>query len=675
MSMPRKSLNEIISEYHYVKSSNALFRQRVYANFMYYASLQDCDVLRSKWLKELEKQNIDTKVFNFIQMLIEGHAGNLLNYTISPKWSSNVYDDSQIETLLKSWYDDYDNFKFDSVNRESVKNLLVIRAVEEMVIVRSTKNPQGDIKLVSVFPNEIDFDPSVKVADVGLNSKFCFRDLRLSPNVVMDMFPQKNNVARIERYDREVQATYENDSMREALANQEQIYMNDKIKLVEHYEIRVIREKVDFDRDNKVEIPQTEFKYDSNEDILAKKIWASKKGLKLSNNIHTSVRNTEKMFVRTFSPELNHEFQYKLDERQIVDKSGSCRLPFFTCSFQNVAGKDLGIPDLTISSQDDFNLRELSKSKQLAKGFKGKTVYSPLLHGNDPQKKQELEDNFNDDSVPYEASGKVPPGMIDSMIRNIPRTPVDPNLLQDEMWKLDFAKLAVRMPDVKMGAGGKSGDSYLLQQGQIEEAESMIGLLVKSFQDFHLGKFDAYKQIKIYLLGKGHSKSHAVANMNRTISLKNEEIVINKVVVDDFGEVGIENDFINMDPSKISTVAAKKNAYFKGVEKRASMFMLNSIPNDENSAPMRLILMKQIIENMEELSEEQKTEIENLLKLQLDLMKKNLLLQNFEAEQAIKGTVAVAQDPNSITQQQFEQDSMKMQIGAGLEQAPSQSIA
>jgi hypothetical protein len=652
----------ILSDWMDAKSVFQEFRERAIRNLKYYLAVQSTDVIKNKWLRELKEQGIEPKNYNLIQVYVEGHVGNFSNFKTTPKFTSQESELLNILNVMNEiYFIDADNFDYDAAINAAIQNKCLSRACIEMKIVRSPRFPFGRIKLQSLEPVDIIFDPAVKGNNIAKESDIAYKQFLLTPLEILKHFPHKGD--EMQHYIRQ-NAQYTAQNIDSKYEQVETILWNNKVNVLEVYRKYPKKSIKEFDMENGVFLPQTQFEDGSEDDIAMKKLLSAQRGTPISPNVVKVEQSSEELYVTTIIPELSVRLENRPDERQIVDAEGKVRLPFFTDSFVTAGGTSCGVPDFAIDTQDDINLRELTKTKMMAKTPQGKFWYHPLVHGDDPNKKAEIEANLNDPTIPQELSEDAPPGA--NLFGFIPGTPVNPEVVRDENFKIGLLQNTLRLNAAMQGAVGKSGESALLHSRKVAEGNNMLQSSINSFQTFLREIHKSWLYLAVNLYG-GSNELQKTARQDLAFVGKEKTVTINRLVgFDESNNPVIEDEIAKIDPYAVTIQATKKNSYMRGVRREVVAALLQMIPETPQNIGFRALLQKELFDNIEEFSAEDRVYLNQITKLVLEANKNNLIALNAQAEAQVNNIMA--------QQQQQMMQSVLGQMGQLGQGAPGQQV-
>ena len=264
--------------------------------------------------------------------------------------------------------------------------------------------------------------------------------------------------------------------------------------------------------------------------------------------------------------------------------------------------------------------------------------------GEDPNRIEEVVENFTDPSKPFILDKDAPPGMRLVETWNGPQ--LNPVLFQDEGMKINIMDKILRLPPAMQGQPGKSGETGVLFSRKVIEGSIMQTAPNEFLRDYQLQKFDAWVQLAIKIYG-GSTEDERIANYNRVFMLDDgKKFIANAFVgVDESGNDIVVNDISKLKRVQVMVVEGKDNAYLKQAKRELDIAFLQAMPPTPTNAGFRAIAEADLVKNMDGITEDQKKQIEEMAELSISLAKMQLLAQVQQLQLQI-------QQAQSIQQQQ-----------------------
>lgn len=609
-------VSDAIVEWDEVKSANANFLGRVRRNFLYYTTLQDSDVCKNKWLVKLAQLGLDPKVINFIQMYVEGHAGNLSNYIFSPQFYSNNPELYHVaEKLMWLYQEDSSNNAFNTEFNTMILHSCIIRGVLEMKVKRTLNAPLGRIIVENIFPDQILFDPSVKTPNIARDSKKCWKMFRMTFKQILATFDTKKD--KLLQYINDLaksQLNMQEQTMQGKLQDLQGTLVNNQYSIIESY--RIIPEKVVIEYDNEagVQIPAIGGEIGSEGHREAVIQWANENQIQLSANIGTQALTKETLKVFTFLPECGLVLEDREDERQLVGIDGECHLPFYSHSFVSVNGISSGVPDLAIPLQDNINLSELTKSKWKYCVNPGKPFVHPAAHAGDENAMAETLANINDPTVPFVPSEGAP--IRADLMGFIQGGTIPPDILRSQSFDITMLPEILRLPTALRGQSERSGESAKLYSMKVTEANVVNKQSIDRVESLQRNLFGDYKKLALQVYGGRNQVEQKGNELRTTKNKKGEQVNIN-----DQGNIG------EIPESEIYVKVNKKNTFLNAVKRNEASESLQQMVPSATNGGVRSLLETEVAINMEGLDEQAKAQITEIGQLSLMFNKLNLAHQ------------------------------------------------
>lgn len=425
-------------------------------------------------LMQLASQGLDMDGYNFLIKFVKGLSGAYISNWFDPKFSPSSDSEMTLDTarfLEEIYLSDKDRNDYKYSAMKAIWNGLIYRGVEEIYIKRpKLSDPKTwSIGFRPVRADSIIFDQGNTEDRISRSSTKCCRYNYYSYQQIEAMYPQKKKEMA------EVKAKFaaEGDNkafdqaggMRQAPLNYLEETRNNRLQVVEYYEVINTRVKQDQHIPTGKLIPDTPFKHGTPEDIASKKLWGAQNGITITDDdIFTIEEVCPKLMVDVWIPSMDLMLDSGEDERQL-----NGNLPFYAYSYLEMEGVSVSLVDTLWSSQKDINKREKAKTKWIEDTPVPRQVYHPdFFGGNTAKAKQELA-RSNDASSPMVCDASVAPGRQSSLIGMTPSATVPSHILQDEATKVNFLNEISGVTPAMLGQTGNSAESgYAYTQKVIE---------------------------------------------------------------------------------------------------------------------------------------------------------------------------------------------------------------
>ncbi len=642
---PRIKDTEISHEYHIfqtAKQADLFDKKRGQENFILYAPTDNWQTWSATNIATLKAEGRTPNYYNFLQLYVEGNAGNFFLNKVDPHFVDRAGDGIKtkqaLEALSHAWYSDKEHFDFNASYLSAIVNGCIYRGVEEIKIARTEDEPRGRIYFESLSPMSIIFDPTNLTDDIARGSKEAWKTFYLYPRDMASFFEWtipnvRSRLIELSKYAQEARQF----PQRFAEFPIEETW-GTMYQVVEHYHIKKEYKYTAYDSANNVQLPETGHKFGSMEDFVGKVQWSRSQGYDLQPEDIKEIKiPVEVLYVTTFCPQLGIVFDNRRDERQITDAKGNVKLPFFTWSYITKNGKSVGLIDLGKDMQNDINNREQAKTKILTQTpVNGKMVAHPDAFGGNAQKEQEFKENYTDASKPF-ILDKSAPQNIDMLMKNVNGATLNPAIMQDENSKISMMDRILRLPPAMQGLQGKSGTSGILFGRQVIEGNVLQKVPASSLEQYQNYKFEAWMSLAITLYG-GRTKAERMANYDRKFSLADgtTKIANEFVGIDDNGQDIVLNDISKLTRASVIISQSKDNDYMKQAKREVDIAYLTAMPPTDTNQGYRAIAEADLAKNMDGVTTEQEKDIDEMAQSTIRIAKKNLLLQEAGLDQQLE---------------------------------------
>lgn len=618
--------------YRDAESADDYDRNRALLNLNLYMPTSAWAMFPGEIRQQFREQGRKPSKYNLIPNYVDGHTGMLISSNaVDPKFVDNEADDldttQTLQAMQKAYYADKNLFNYQKSHNAAVLNGCIYRGVEELRISRSFMDPLGRPYFESISPTSVIFDPTaVHTDDLGMESKECWKRFYLYPREIMEMYPeQAENVnGYLSRQSNFSQSTSYVD------VPDELVWQN-KYMVVEWYNIVTEVVEVAVEKEFMLTLPNKKgVKFGSEEDFVYKKdFFQRERGIEL-NPANISVRKKKKdaLYVTTFAPGLSITLQNKRDERQVRKPDGSTRLPYFVWAFSQKNGKTSGVVDTIADAQEDINKREAARTKFITQTPQQKIIVHPDAYGDDMAKREELTKNLNDPATPFYLDEGAPVGV--PLITNINGVQLPPALFQDEQFKIQLMDRMSAFNQAMQGLEGKSGESGVLFSRKVIEGNTLNKTRADRLQDYQMQKFEAWFQMARKLYG-GDSEDERKVNLDRTfVDGKGGKTVLNKVEgYTPFGDPVISNDVSKLKRVNVIISETKENDYMKQMKREINIALSQALgPTTPQNMGYKAILDAALVGSIDDISPEQKSELEEMSNLSVESAKKQLMVNN-----------------------------------------------
>jgi len=624
-----------VSLFQSADTANRKDRIRAQRNYILYAPTDDWETWDSTSAEVLRSEGRTPNYYNFLQMYVEGNAGNFVLNKVDPEFVDRGDDNKQVQDALYalkgSFYSDKEHFDYSANHLSAVVNGCIAIGCEEVKIIRTINEPRGRIAFKSLPSISVIFDPNNLTDNIAGGSRDAWKRFYLTPRQMVDYFEDCTDDVRMRlRALAKDRPEYESRGTEFPIEK----YWGGQYEVVEHYHIEKEYRHIAFDSRNMVRLPDSPHEFGSEDDWNFKDNWAKAQGFLLDPNAIQEIKvPSEALWVTTFCPDLGITFENRKDERQIIDRDGKAKLPFFTWSYITKNGKWTSLVDLGKNLQNDINLREQHKSKMFTKTpIGGKTYAHPMAFGDNDQKKQEFIRDFTDPSIPAFFDQDAPPNL--RLIWNESGSQLNPAIMMDENQKMSMMDRILRLPLAMQGVS-KSGGSGVLFGRQVIEGNIMQKVPSTTLEQYQNEKYTAWLSLAINLYA-GKNRQEKEYNYNREFFQGKNKIVLNEFVgIDENG-----NDIVNNDLSVLTNVdviisQSKDNDYMKQAKREVDIAYLQAMMPSPTNAGFRAIAEADLALNMDGLTPEQERDVLEMSKLVVEISKKSLMVQNMALDQQL----------------------------------------
>lgn len=590
-----------------------------------------CGLGTDQW-SEAEANELDMagrypKSYNLAQYYANGVAGNLVMNWVDPKFVDKDDDSigqiNRIKKLQRVYYSDKEWGKYKNSAVKTVHNGCIYRGVEELVIDR-TSDPLGRVRFVQVKQDCIIFDPSNQTDDISRNSKRAHKLIYLSPEEMLIYFPKaekeiQTHLKSLKKVDDDIGQRSE--PVKAAGPINPRGMLGNKYLCIVTYKIVMEKKRVVLDTESGMVLPETQFDEGSEEDFMAKQMYAMSKGIEIkAEKLWNMDQLVPVNYLVTFCPDLAIVLDSNKDERQLDG-----HLPLYCWSLIMKAGKSLGVVDLSLEAQKSINRREMAKDKTTdMTPWLGKSwFHGALFDDASANAEQDFIRDFNDSSKPIKIPSTAPIGSQNSYFGIMQGSQMPAGLFQDEQWKITLLNLICYLPPVLQGAAGGSSESGILFGRKVIEANVVQQMPAKNLEQHENYKAEDWVITAIKLYG-GRGQAEKIANLNRSFKdapeVGGESFTVNTLSgVDAEGNPVIDDDISQLKRVQVIISQAKENDYLKQAKREINIAALGAIPPSATNDMIRAAFEVSLAKSMDQSDEVEKKNIESACTLRFQL--------------------------------------------------------
>lgn len=590
------------------------------------------DIVPNYLKSVLNRQNIQEQNFNILMYIVRGHVGNVLMNWFDPKFTGREGEPvDAIEALGKVYLAQKEYYDYKASAMVCYENGYVYRGVEQLVLDRPSSNPRSwGLKFVSMRPDMVVLDQNVTGDRLSRDSEEAWIIHYLSPSKMIRRFGEPKN-----KVEREILRKLQRDSKenphfdtptRDLHDNIDQQRYGTNYRMIEWMHIeheKVVQQYLK----NGTPIPSSGYEIGTIEDVMFKKSWAESYGFELSDDmILTMNDNVPCLYNTVFAPDIG----VMLDDRKDFRQLGG-HIPLYSWSFLQKNGMSLGIVDFEWDIQQDFNKRELAKTKIITKTpIAGKLWIRRDMYDSDTEFNQAVKD-YTDSSKPLvipESAPPVPEGFGFISGANFP-----PSILQDESFKLGLADRIGMLPPAVQGRSERSADSGIAIGRKVIEANTMMKQESTTIIQHENDKHEDWVKLAIKLFG------HPV-NMNRPFQSADgkDSITINEAIgIDPVGNTIMRNNIGSLKRVNVIISQTKENDFVSQVRMEKSVASLQAMPPSDTNILNRAAMEYTLVTSQDFSTDEDKERAMRLAELQLKIIEAQGMAQLKQAEQMAQG--------------------------------------
>ena len=581
----------------------------------------------------LDRDGRDPDTYNFLQAHVKGIAGNFITNWFDPKFTQSGESSVSLDTLellSNLWFSNKDIGDYKGSSLNTIIDGCTYRGVETMRIVKPVRNDPRTwyIGFFNIRPDMVIFDPDNITNDISRNSKQCWMVPYMSVKDMLAVYPEKRDMiirafGKSYKKDTPLYAESRMDIVRDLdnplLGSRHQVVQHN------HIENETVRQHLHIPTG--VILPETEFSFNSEQDINAKRDMALQNGLLLTDDDVTEVTDIlPTSYITTFVPSMGLELEHGKDEIQLGG-----HLPFYAWSYLEYKGFSIGIVDLLWECQRDLNRREMAKTKWLSKTLNAKPYLHPMLFNNDEKKMNAAIADFSDPSKPIIASAESPEGITNSLIGVIQGGQIPPGIFQDESFKIEMMNRISGLTPAMQGFSERSGESGIhFGRKVVEGSINQKVVQEKLIKHEHDKASDWVKMVpKIY--GGRH-------NYNRKFSTRDNQqaAVANEITGrGDTGEPIIKNDLAKLGRVDVIVNQSKENDYLKQFKRETDIAMLTALQPKDGNTELISVLENHLVLNTDFTDEAEKSFAEGAARKNSEFQSLSMELRIAQTKQAI----------------------------------------
>jgi len=645
-----------LQEYESARTADEKDRKRGIRNVKAYASIDD-DQWPADLASEVKNEGREIKTYNFLQMFVDGVAGNFMANWVDPKFVDREDDDKNVmaalDGLQKIWYADKEHFDYKHSAFNCVINGNIYRGVEELRVIRSSSEPRGRLKFDSLRPDLITFDQNNISDQISRAAQRAFKTFYLTGAQALQFFPHmegrmKDAFREYAKTDATMGKRYEATTVGEF--EFDRLMFGSSFQFIEDFHIEYDKRNVAMHRRVGKRLPETPYEFGTFDDFMAKKVWADAQGWGLEPEDITVIRESvPTLYVTTICKQLGLIVENRRDERQLLDEEGICHLPFYVWALIMKNGKTTGLVDIGYDSQQDINRRELHKTKLFTQSpIGGKSWIHPMAYGDGAQAKRDAVDNLNDSSKPLVLSEDAPPGM--ALFGVAQGTNIPSSFFTEETTKLQFLDRMLRLPSAMQGMAGKSGESGVLFGRKVIEGNVLQRAPASTLEMHENHKAEDWVRMAIRLYG-GRTPAQRASNFNRKFHQKGgDTTVVNRHVGnDEMGNPIVEADISSLKRVDVIISQARDSDYMKQAKREVLIGELQAMPPSDTNLLQRTIRETELSSSMDVTDETVKERIETANELSYELAIKTTMVRIQALDQQLNPAPA-APPPASVAE-------------------------
>lgn len=590
------------------------------------------DLLPNYLKNALYRENRIEENFNILMYIIRGHVGNVLMNWFDPKFIGRQDEPlDAIEALTKVYLSQKEYYNYKAAATSCYENGYIYRGVEQLLLDRPTSDPRSwGLKFVSVRPDLVVFDQNVMDDTVSRNAIEAWIIHYMTPSTIIRMFDfPGSSVEReilLKLQSDEKQCPQFDTPIRNLYDTVDQRKFGNLVRTVEWLHIEYEKKTVQYLK-NGTQIPSSGYEIGTVEDVVFKTNWASSNGFQLTEDMILTMKdNVPILYTTTFLPDFGVLLDNRKDFRQLNGK-----LPLYAWSFIQKNGMSFGLVDFLWDIQQDFNKREIAKTKIITKTpITGK----PWIRRDMFESDREFDDalkSFTDPSVPLVVPENAPPAP--QGFGFLPGVQFPPSILQDESFKLALSERIGMLPPALQGRSERSADTGVAIGRKVVEANVMMKQESTSIIQHENDKHEDWVVLAVKLFGNP-------INMNRPFQSADgkDRTVINEAIgIDSVGNTVMRNYIGGLNRVNVIISQTKENDFVSQIRLEKAVGSLQAMIPSETNSLSRAAIEYSIVNNMDFSTDEERERVKRLSDLQLQIVEKDAQLKLKMIENQLQG--------------------------------------
>jgi len=588
-------------------------RERNRQNWRMYAAIDFGQYSASELAQAAaEGRHVDT--YNIVTQKIDSLAGAILRNPFDMDFIPVEPSDAGFTKALKqAMLSDKEMMDWDTSYHDLVIGGLIYESVEEMYIDRRF-HKLGNIAWRVNLPGHVIFDPNWKTSS-GKDLLKCWKVSYLSSTQIVQLWPKTRPYLQPEIDRLRVTGGQDIDPLSKGITPNFELYdtggFGNKHRVIQFYEMVKEEYWQEYEKTTGMDLPQTD-------DLAYKMAWLNKNCPKWDETtLKQRKEHRNVCYCTVIIPEVlpNVIIEKKPTEVQIG------RLPFFPWSAARINGVPRGIVDLIRDIQRNINHREMLVSFIIQTNAMGGEVLDPLLFNN---RQTEIDEYIATKNQPNKtfiaAPGAAGRNLMPQKLRQTD-LPQDVTAQLIRMW--DYADRISKAPAAYDARGETQSESGYAFAQKVRQAEQQQYILFSGLKRHLNEKGDAYlAQAKIqYALG-GYQRDFAVPGKDKFVSF-------NQHTEDADGNISIANDINQLPRHKVIISESPDGITNRLITRAVSAEALQAVPTE--CVGTRTKLASTIVSSMDNFSDEDKAELEELNELEIEQAKSTLkfnIMQN-----------------------------------------------
>lgn len=579
--------------------------------------------------------------FNILMPIIRGHVGNVLMNWFDPKFTGRDGDPlDAIEAITKVYLQQKELYNYKQSAATCYENGYLYRGVEQLLLDRPSSNPRSwGLKFSSMLPHRVVFDPNSDGDNISRDAQEAWIYHFMCPDKVIRRYGMPGTSVERDILWKLRKDSWENPSYeapKVILYDQiDQNKFNSNILVIEWMHIEWEKKVSQFLLDG-TPLPDSGFEVGTMEDVIYKKQWADQRNIEISDDlILTMADDVPVMYTTSFAPDLGILLEDVRDFRQL-----NGHLPLYAWSFLQKNGVSIGIADYEWDIIQDFNKREMTKTKIITQTpIGGKWWVREDMFDGDSAAFDRTVSELGDPTKPIRVPENAPPapqgfGLIQG-------SQIPPSILQDENFKLLLSERVGMLPPALQGRSERSADSGVSIGRKVVEANVMMKQETNSVVQHENDKHEDWLILGVKLFGNP-------VNTGRRFNSADgkTQITINEPVgIDAAGNTVMRNSISSLQRPNVTISQAKENDFIRQVRLETSVASLQAMPPSDTNVLHRAAIEYDVVTNMEFSTDADRERAKRLADKQLEIVELNADVQIKNLKQQLNGPAA---PPSSI---------------------------